>query len=55
MTYAIKNQKNNKAPGLDEVYAEMLKITVERDGKGSTTLLEMINRIHKSGKIPTDL
>ena len=31
VTYAIKNQKNNKAPNPDEIYAEILKIIAERE------------------------
>jgi hypothetical protein len=51
---AIKSQKNNKAPGPDQIHAEMLKLLVEKDAEGLKTLTKLLNSVYRVGKIPLD-
>lgn len=48
---AIKNAKNRKATGPDEIPAEMLKLL---EGKGKKLLLQLFNAIYNTGIIPND-
>ena len=43
---AIKSQKNKKAPGPDQIHAEMLKLLVEKDAEGLTTLTKLLNSVY---------
>src|SRR5262249_3570638 len=52
--HAILLQRDGKAVGPDEVYAETIKLLACEDDLGLNTLTDMFNSIHKTGKIPTD-
>lgn len=47
---AIHNLKNNKAPGPDEVPAELIKLL---DDRGITVLHRFFNRMYETGQYPT--
>ena len=47
----IRELNSNKAVGVDEIPAEMLKCLGE---KGITLITKMINKIYKTGEIPED-
>lgn len=50
---AVKLQKNKKATGPDNIYAEVLKVIAEQDGPSLKLLTTIINAIYTTGKIPT--
>ena len=50
--YAMKNMKNRKAPGRDEITIEHLKAL---NDKGIVILTDICNEVYKTGHIPDDL
>ncbi|XP_071580242.1 uncharacterized protein [Temnothorax nylanderi] len=54
VVHAIKAQKNGKATGPDNVYAEVIKLIADREGKGLDLLIALFNAIYRSGNIPAD-
>ena len=52
--YAIKAQKNGKATGPDEVYAEVIKVMADQESSGLSLLTSLFNAIYASGEIPSD-
>lgn len=48
---ALKEMKNKKAPGLDDIQAELLKSCGE---KANDILYHLINNIYKTGMVPSD-
>lgn len=54
VAHAIKSQKNGKATGPDNVYAEVVKVIAEQEGLGLDILTSMFNTIYTTGQIPSD-
>ena len=49
--YAMKNMKNRKAPGRDEITIEQLKALNE---EGLKILTNICNEVYRTGQIPED-
>lgn len=52
--YAIKAQKNKKATGPDNTYAEVIQLIAEEEGSGLDALTALYNSIYKTGILPAD-
>jgi hypothetical protein len=51
---AIKGLKNNKRPGNDNVYGEVLKMLCETNSQFLDSLVRLFNNIYNSGEFPED-
>lgn len=49
---AILSMKNNKAPGPDDIHAEIIKLMKETDSQLMNILTPLFNNIYDSGKFP---